>query len=88
MGNLNNLVPVAPIASVGTNRRDELNYRLQLSSEEKLVLVSMGGIDSRLPVDHWPRIEGVRWLVQNSWQVNNPDAIILESLSMNFSDRA
>jgi hypothetical protein len=86
MGNLNNLVPVAPIASVGTNRRDELNYRLQLSSEEKLVLVSMGGIDSRLPVDHWPRIEGVRWLVQNSWKVNNPDAIILESLSMNFSD--
>ena len=86
MSDLNNLVPVAPIASAGLNRRDELNRHLQLSADEKLVLVSMGGIDSRLPVDRWPHIDGVRWLVQSSWQVNHPDAIILETLPMNFSD--
>lgn len=86
MSDLGNLVAIAPIASVGNNRRDELNHRLQLSTEERLVLVSMGGIDGRLPVDRWPRIDGVRWLVQSSWQVNHPDAIILESLAMSFSD--
>jgi UDP:flavonoid glycosyltransferase YjiC (YdhE family) len=86
MTNLPNLLPVAPIAVVGTNRRDELNRRLKLSADEKLVLISMGGIASRLPVEKWLRIDGVRWLVQNSWQVEHPDAIILETLQMSFSD--
>src|SRR3989338_5195225 len=36
---LPNLVPVAPIANVGKNRRDELKRHLKLSKDEKLVLV-------------------------------------------------
>jgi len=86
MDDLSNLVQVAPIASAGINRRDELNRRLNLSKQEKLVLVSMGGIASRLPMEEWPRIDGVHWLVQQSWQIEHPDAIILESLPMNFND--
>jgi hypothetical protein len=86
MLDLPNLIPVAPIAVVGTNRRDELNRRLKLSADEKLVLISMGGIASRLPVEKWPRIDGVRWLVQSSWQIQHPDTIILETLQMSFSD--
>lgn len=86
MERLPNLVPVAPIAAVGSNRRDELNRRLKLLPDEKLVIVSMGGIDSRLPIERWPRLDGVRWLVQKSWQVERPDAIELESLQMSFCD--
>lgn len=86
MGDLPNLVPVAPIAIVGQHRRDELNRHLKLSPEEKLVLVSMGGIAGRLPVEGWPRIDGVRWLVQENWQVVHPDAVVLESLPMSFND--
>ncbi|MDD2914888.1 MAG: hypothetical protein PHP70_06160 [Gallionella sp.] len=83
---LPNLVPVAPVAETGNNRRDELDRHLQLSQQEKLVLVSLGGIASRLPIERWPRIEGVRWLVQSDWQVEHPDAIAIESLPLNFSD--
>ena len=86
MEHLPNLVPVAPIAAVGNNRRDELGRQLRLSKQEKLVLVSLGGIASRLPIERWPRIDGVRWLVQQSWQIEHPDAIIIESLPMSFSD--
>ncbi|ADE12509.1 hypothetical protein [Sideroxydans lithotrophicus] len=86
MGDLHNLMPVAPIAVTGNERRDELNRVLHLSKEEKLVLVSMGGIASRLPVEHWPRIDGVRWVVQNSWRAAHPDAIVLESLPFSFGD--
>ena len=86
MGNLPNLVPIAPIAAVGNNRRDELDSHLKLSKDEKLVLVSMGGVASRLPIEHWPRIDGVRWLVQKNWQVAHADAIELESLTMDFGD--
>ena len=86
MALLPNLVQVAPIADVGDDRRDELNRHLRLSKEEHLVLVSMGGIASRLPMEKWPRIDGVRWLVQADWQVEHPDAIELESLPMGFGD--
>jgi len=86
MHDLPNLVPVAPIAAVGTNRREELNRRLKFPPGEKLVLISMGGIAGRLPVERWPRIAGVRWLVQQSWQVSHPDAIVLETLQMSFGD--
>lgn len=86
MSNLKNILPVAPIADIGRNRRDEINRRLQLSSTEKLVLISMGGIASRLPIEHWPRIAGVRWLVQQSWQAQHPDALDFETLAMPFPD--
>ncbi|MDH4235295.1 MAG: hypothetical protein OEV15_09220, partial [Gallionella sp.] len=41
---------------------------------------------SRLPIERWPRIDGVRWLVQQAWQVEHPDAIVLESLQISFGD--
>lgn len=94
MESLPNHIPVAPIADLGDNRRDELNRHLRLSKEQKLVLVSMGGIATRLPIERWPRIDGVRYLVQQSWlacpelgrRARHPDAIVLESLPMSFSD--
>jgi hypothetical protein len=86
MSNLPNLIPVDPIADIGTNRRDEINRKLNLSHDEKLVLVSMGGITSRLPIERWSRIAGVKWLVQQNWNVQHPDAIPLESLQLNFND--
>ncbi|MFZ2524911.1 MAG: hypothetical protein WAW87_06315 [Candidatus Ferrigenium altingense] len=86
MEHLPNLVPVSPIAAVGHNRRDELDRYLRLSKEEKLVLVSLGGIAGRLPIERWPRIDGMRWLVQQSWQLDHPDAVALESMPMGFSD--
>lgn len=86
MTGLPNIIPIAPIAAIGTNRRAELNLRLKLSPGEKLVLISLGGIASRLPVEKWPRTDGVRWLVQDSWQVEHPDAVTLETLQMSFCD--
>jgi UDP:flavonoid glycosyltransferase YjiC (YdhE family) len=86
METLPNLVTVAPVAAVGHERRDELVRHLRLSKDEKLVLVSMGGVASRLPIERWPRIDGVHWLVQENWHVDHPDAIVLESLPMGFGD--
>ena len=59
---------------------------MRLSKDEKLVLVSMGGIASRLVIERWPRIDGIRWLVQADWRVVHPDAIVLDSLPMSFGD--
>ena len=86
MAGLPNLIPVQPIAATGTNRRRELNRHLGLSADEKMVLISLGGIASRLPIERWPRIEGVHWLVQENWQAEHPDAVNLETLQTSFGD--
>ncbi len=86
MSDLSNLIPVAPIAAIGTNRREEINRKLNLENKENLVLVSMGGITDRLPIESWPRIDGAKLLVQQNWQVQHPDAIVFETLRMSFSD--
>ncbi len=86
MESLPNVISVAPIADIGCYRRDELHRRLHLARDEKLVLVSMGGIATRFPMERWPRIAGVKFLVQENWQVQHPDAIMLESLHMDFGD--
>ena len=86
MDDLPNLVAIAPIAEVGTDRREELDRLIGLSKEESLVLVSMGGIAGRLPMEHWPNIAGVRWLVQGDWLVSRADTVALESLPLHFRD--
>jgi len=77
---------IGPIAEVRQSRRGEINNRLNMHPDEKLVLVSLGGITGRLPTERWPRLPGVRWLVPADWRSMHPDAFVLESLEMPFGD--
>jgi hypothetical protein len=78
------LLAISPIAEPGTNRRCELRHHLNLSALEKLVLISMGGISNRLPIEDWPRIEGVRYLVQD--EPRHPDAFNFNKLPFSFNE--
>ncbi len=53
---------------------------------EKLILVAMGGIDFRLPMENWPRLDGVRWLVPQAWHIVRDDIIAFEPLGLPFGD--
>jgi UDP:flavonoid glycosyltransferase YjiC (YdhE family) len=86
MADLPNLRPIDPIARLGTKHRAGIDHLLGLKNSEKLVLISMGGIATRLPMESWPEIENVRWLVQADWEVSRADVSTLESLSMDFTD--
>ena len=77
---------IGPVAAAGQYRRAEINTCLNMHPDEKLVLVSLGGIAGNLPMDAWPRLPGVRWLVPADWRSMHPDAHVLESLNMPFSD--
>lgn len=79
MSSLGNVRDIAPIAAIGQARD------LGLGSD-KAVLVAMGGIAHRLPVDNWPRLPGVRWLVAADWQCRHPDAIDFERFGLSFTD--
>ena len=79
MFDLPNVVPVGLIAAKG--QRHVLNL-----GSEKAVLVAMGGIDHRLPIESWPSLPGIRWLVPDAWQVEHPQALAWESLGLSFTD--
>ncbi|WP_223248331.1 hypothetical protein, partial [Sulfurirhabdus autotrophica] len=83
---LQNTLELGPIGQTGINRRAEIDAKFGLTQDVKLVLVAMGGIQMRLPVEQWPSIAGVKWVVQRSWGVCHPDAIELEALGMSFTD--
>lgn len=84
MPGLRNARSIGPVAQSGRNRRDELDARL--GGGERRVLVAMGGIAYRLPVEGWPRVPGVRWLIPASWNVVRQDMTPLEWLELPFGD--
>ena len=77
---------IGPVADIGQRRVDEINARLNLIEREKLVLVSLGGIAGSLPMEKWPRMPGIHWLVPMDWRSKHPHASTLESLDMPFPD--
>lgn len=86
MAELDNGCHIAPIARVGRNQREKIAAQLSAAATDKWVLVAMGGMDFRLPMERWPRIAGVHWLVPAAWQVQRDDASAFESLGLPFSD--
>ncbi|MBI5435824.1 MAG: hypothetical protein HY937_01705 [Nitrosomonadales bacterium] len=74
------------IAQAGCNQRPQLVAKLRLDEAEKLVLVAMGGMKFRLPVERWPHLPGVRWIIPQAWQVQRNDMAALESLGLPFGD--
>ena len=76
---LGNLQPVGPIAALGKA------HDLGLAAD-RAVLVAMGGIAHHVPVDRWPCLPGIRWLVPDSWQCRHPQAIAIENFGLSFTD--
>lgn len=77
---------VGPVAQPRSSQRDLIDAKLGLSVKHQLVLVSMGGIAMQFPVDAWPQIANVLWLVPDSWETQRKDCISVGSLDMDFSD--
>jgi hypothetical protein len=79
MPSLSQIETVGPIAKLGQK------HDLGMGSV-KTVLVALGGISHHLPINHWPRLPGTRWLVTRDWEVTHPDAVDFESFGLSFTD--
>jgi hypothetical protein len=86
MPELDNTREVGPIAQLGRTRRAELHVALGLEVGARVVLVALGGVPTRLPIEDWPRHPGVHWLVQADWGVARDDVHALEPLGWPFVD--
>ncbi len=86
MNNLTRCHVIGPVARLGRERREEIQQRLALHSEEKIVLVNFGGIPIHINREHWPSVPGVCWLVPQAWKPCRPGEVAVESLGMPFQD--
>lgn len=86
MAGLQRVRPIGPVAELGRDCRASLRAQLGCSAGERLVLISFGGFSMNLPIESWPAIAGVRWLVHEAWQVSHPSATAFEPLGLPFMD--
>ncbi len=86
MPELDNAVAVGPIAELGRARGAALRAALGLDAAARLVLVALGGVPTRLPLEAWPRRPGVHWLVTETWAVERDDVHPFEPLGLPFLD--
>jgi hypothetical protein len=86
MPELDNYHPVGPIAQAAVPRRAALREALALPAAARTVLVALGGIGSRLPLDNWPRIDGVVWLFPGALDRQRDDFFAMPEGPMAFVD--
>lgn len=86
MSGLANRCPIGPVCQGGTIRRKSIADRLGLGMDERLIMVSMGGMELRPPVEQWPKLSGVRLLVPASWRSRHPSTVDFESLDIPYID--
>ena len=86
MPDFTNGVSVPPLAQLGTPSRALLNQHWQLDAEEKLVFLVPGGISTDIPVEQWPRIEGVRWITSWAHRSTRRDLLSHADCPLSFTD--
>ena len=83
---LRNRVAIGPIATLGKARGAMLRARLDLAVDERLILVTPGGVKARFPMDAWPVDQGFHWLVSADWQVQHPNVSSYQDTGLAFPD--
>jgi len=79
-------VQVGPVARQGTRRREALAARLGLAAGERIVLVSLGGIDTSLDLASWPAVAGHHYVTAGLAPPPRADMTPLERLGVSHLD--
>ena len=83
---LSNLAIIGPVSTPGSMTCEAVAQRLDLPLEKRWLLLAMGGIAHRLPVEDWPHIEGVQLLIPADWGVSRHDCSSYDDSRLPFSD--
>jgi len=86
MSDLQRVRSVGPVAAIGEDCRAALRAQLGCATDQRLVLITFGGFSKRLPIESWPPIDGVHWLVHDAWQLAHASATAFEPLGRPFTD--
>jgi hypothetical protein len=77
---------IAPIASIGHHDRERIAKALAIDESERWLLLAMGGMEFRLPVEDWAPVPGVKWLVPGAWGLTRSDVRSIDVAGLDFID--
>ena len=77
---------IAPIAEIGRRDRSRVSRIMDLDESERWLLLAMGGMEFRLPVENWPQVPGLNWLVPPEWRVTRQDVRSFDLPGLKFTD--
>lgn len=86
MPGLGNVRRIGPVARRGNDRRAELQHRLGLDAQTRLVLLSLGGVPFSMDIARWPRLEGTHVLAAMTLEGTHPDVTDAETLQLSHID--
>lgn len=77
---------IAPIARIGHRDRPRASRLLDLDESERWLLLGMGGMEFRLPLEDWPQVPGINWLVPREWRLERKDVRSFDVAGLDFTD--
>jgi len=77
---------IAPIARPGRRDRALVARLLGLDAAQRWILLAMGGMEFRPPLERWPHTPGLSWLVPGAWTLKRPDVHAFDAARLDFSD--
>ena len=77
---------IGPIAQLGRSRRAEIMHLTGAATNKRLVLISLGGMDVRLPIENWRDLGDLHLIVPATWNAQHPCATAFEDLKIPFPD--
>lgn len=83
---LPNALELGPIAEIGRRRRDAVAQLLHLDTNQRWILLAMGGLPFRIPMERWHATAGITWLVPQAWQLERDDIRAFDRADVSFSD--
>ncbi|MBK6999722.1 MAG: hypothetical protein IPH35_07085 [Rhodoferax sp.] len=86
MRDMERLYEIGPIAHLGRRNRAIVSEKLGIAHDLRWVLLAMGGMEFRLPIESWEPVQGVVWLVPSAWGIVRPDVCSFEHQELAFSD--
>jgi hypothetical protein len=86
MADLNRRREIGPIARLGKRDRGAISREMNIAEGNRWVLLAMGGMDFRLPVESWASAAGVNWIVPAAWQVRRDNVRAFDNTRINFAD--
>ncbi|MDP2825626.1 MAG: hypothetical protein Q8O52_23445 [Sulfuritalea sp.] len=86
MADLRRRHKIGPIARIARRGRSHVAQLLDLDESERWLLLAMGGMEFRLPLQDWPQTPGFNWLVPGAWQIERDDVHAFDTADLDFSD--
>ena len=86
MAGFDRLKEIGPIGRSGRRDRQAMSGTLGIAQGSRWVLLAMGGMEFRLPVERWAPVPGLTWLVPDAWQVAREDVRAFDHAGVAFAD--